>query len=94
MISGVSHQVITITGELENMTRQQVAKRIEQEGGVFSNRVTKHTTLLVRGNRAGCCKPLQAATVGAAVIDEIDLMEMLGAAHTRRLPGLMVEVRS
>jgi DNA ligase (NAD+) len=93
MISGVSHQVIAVTGELENMTRQQVAERIKQAGGVFSNRVTKQTTLLVKGSRSGSHKPRQASSVGAAVIDEIDFMQMLGAAHTRRLPGLLVEIR-
>jgi NAD-dependent DNA ligase len=84
-------QTVSITGELENLTRNQAAYHIKQAGGDFTSSLPDRTTLLVRGSKAGDYKVGRACEIGAAVISEDDLMEMLGLPYTPRIPGLLVE---
>ncbi|MBF0194346.1 MAG: hypothetical protein HQL71_07285 [Magnetococcales bacterium] len=86
-------QTISITGQLENLTRSQAARLIVEAGGVFSRNMNSQTTLLVKGAKANKSLPRLAASIGAAVITEDDLVEMLGVPYTGRLPGLLVEVK-
>ncbi len=85
-------QTVAITGQLENLTKSQAAQLIKRAGGDFTNSIPDRTTLVVRGAKAGGHKIGRAAEIGAAVISEDDLLEMLGVPHTGRLPGLLVEV--
>jgi DNA ligase (NAD+) len=85
-------QTMTITGELQNLTRDQAAQRIVAAGGEFSPEVSHRTTLLVTGAKPVAHKIQHATSVGAAIITEDDLMEMLEIPRTTRLPGLLVEV--
>ena len=86
-------QTISITGQLENLTRSQAARLIKEAGGVFSRKMNAQTTLLVKGAKGNNSLPVKAASVGAAVITEDDLVEMLGVPYTGRLPGLLFEIK-
>lgn len=73
-LAGVS---IVITGTLESMSRDEMAERIQQAGGVFQPSVTKTTNYLVMGAKAGVSKRTKAEALGVQVIDEKQLLAML-----------------
>jgi len=67
-----------ITGTLESMGRNEAADKIRQLGGTFQSSVTKNTTYLVMGAKAGASKAQKAEKLGVTVIDEQRLMELIG----------------
>ncbi len=67
-----------ITGSLIRMSRDIAADKIRSLGGVFQTSVAKGTTYLVMGEKAGASKATKAEALGTKVINEDQLIEMLG----------------
>ncbi len=70
-------KTFVLTGTLPGLKRAAAAALIEKAGGKVSGSVSKKTDYVVAGDEAGS-KLDKAAALGVAVIDEAQLLEMLG----------------
>eukprot|EP01107_Rhizomastix_libera_P002590 TRINITY_DN1450_c0_g2_i1.p1 TRINITY_DN1450_c0_g2~~TRINITY_DN1450_c0_g2_i1.p1 ORF type:complete len:776 (+),score=232.52 TRINITY_DN1450_c0_g2_i1:919-3246(+) len=70
-------KVFCITGVLESLDREEAHELIEKYGGLFVKTLAKKTTHLIMGSEAGETKQEKAKEVGAQVISEDDLLEMI-----------------
>jgi len=66
-----------LTGALPHLTRQEAKARIESAGGKVTGTVSKKTSYVVAGEEAGS-KLDKARELGVRVIEEADLLTMLG----------------
>lgn len=66
-----------LTGTLPNMTRDEAGELIKAAGGKVSGSVSKKTSYVVAGDEAGS-KLTKARELGVSVIDEAELLHMLG----------------
>ena len=71
-------QSFVITGTLETMSRDAAANRIRELGGTFQTSVAKGTTYLVMGQKAGQSKADKARSLGTKVIEETELLKIIG----------------
>jgi DNA ligase (NAD+) len=69
-------KTFVLTGKLENYTRDEAAKLIEERGGRVSSSVSKKTDFVIAGSDAGS-KLTKAEGLGVAVLDETAFREML-----------------
>lgn len=69
-------KTFVLTGKLENYTRDEAAKLIEERGGRVSSSVSKNTDFVVAGSDAGS-KLTKAESLGVAVIDENEFRSMI-----------------
>jgi len=67
-----------ITGSLDTMSRDEAAEKIRAMGGTFQASVGKDTTYLVAGGKVGESKLKKAEAYGTIIIDEQQLMGILG----------------
>jgi DNA ligase (NAD+) len=67
-----------ITGTLENMGRDDAAERIRNLGGIFQASVAKDTDYLIVGENVGESKLKQARQYGTKVINEKELLKLIG----------------
>ncbi len=67
---------VVLTGSLAAMSRPEAQKLIEERGGVCQSAVTKTTTLVIAGDKAGS-KLDKARKLGIRVIDEREFLAML-----------------
>ena len=68
-------KTFVLTGKLENFTRDEAAKLIEDRGGRVSSSVSKKTDYVVAGSDAGS-KLTKAESLGVTVIDEAEFTSM------------------
>ncbi len=68
---------LVVTGSLEHFTRESIEERIRLLGGKASGSVSKNTTLLVAGQKAGS-KLDKATALGVEVIDEATFLARYG----------------
>jgi len=66
-----------ITGTLDSMSRDEAADKLRSLGATFQSSITKSTSYLVMGTKAGQSKAIKAQKLGVQVIDEEQLREML-----------------
>ena len=66
-----------LTGTLPSMSRDEAAEKIKKMGGKVSSSVSKKTSYVVAGDAAGS-KLTKAQALGVAVIDEAELLRMIG----------------
>jgi DNA ligase (NAD+) len=69
-------KTFVLTGKLENYTRDEAAKLIEDRGGRMSSSVSKKTDFVVAGEDAGS-KLTKAESVGVKVMNEQEFSAML-----------------
>jgi len=74
--NSLSEQVFVLTGTLSQMTRTEVKTQLENLGAKVTNSVSKKTTCLVAGEKAGS-KLTKAETLGIKIINEADLINLL-----------------
>jgi DNA ligase (NAD+) len=76
---GVAGKTFVLTGTLPTLKRDEAGDRIKSAGGKVSGSVSKKTDFVVAGEEAGS-KLEKAKELGVAVIDEAELLRMLGGA--------------
>ncbi|MFN0139325.1 MAG: NAD-dependent DNA ligase LigA [Pyrinomonadaceae bacterium] len=69
-------KTFVLTGKLENYTRDEAAKLIEERGGRVSSSVSKKTDYVVAGEDAGS-KLTKAESLGVKVLDESDFRSLI-----------------
>jgi DNA ligase (NAD+) len=73
-----SGKTFVLTGTLENYTRDEASKLIEDRGGRVSSSVSKKTDYVLAGSEAGS-KLAKAESLGIAVLDEVEFGSMLSS---------------
>ena len=71
-------QNFVVTGTLESMGRDEAADKIRAQGGTFQTSVAKDTTYLVSGGKVGASKLKKAEQYGTKIINEQELLKILG----------------
>ncbi len=76
----LSGKTFVITGTLPTLSRDQAKDMVESAGGKVAGSVSKKTDYVVAGTEAGS-KLIKAQELGVAVIDEAQLLTLVGAAE-------------
>ncbi|MGI8408465.1 MAG: BRCT domain-containing protein, partial [Pyrinomonadaceae bacterium] len=69
-------KTFVLTGKLENFTRDEAAKLIEERGGRVSSSVSKKTDFVVAGSDAGS-KLTKAESLGVMILSEGEFESMI-----------------
>jgi len=77
-VEAIAGKTFVLTGTLPTLKRDDAGDRIKQAGGKLSGSVSKKTDFVVAGEEAGS-KLDKAKELGVRVIDEAELLQMLGA---------------
>ena len=72
----LSGMTVVATGSLEHFTRQGVQEEIRRRGGKAASSVSKNTTFVVAGAKAGS-KAQKAADLGIPILSEAEFLEFL-----------------
>jgi DNA ligase (NAD+) len=78
-LAAIAGKSFVLTGTLPTLKRDEAADRIKLAGGKISGSVSKKTDFVVAGEEAGS-KLDKAKELGVSVIDEAELLRMLGQA--------------
>jgi DNA ligase (NAD+) len=73
--NSLSEEVFVLTGSLSQMTREEAKAKLESLGAKVTNSVSKKTTCLVAGEKAGS-KLTKAEALGIKIINESDLIKL------------------
>lgn len=74
----LSGKSFVVTGTLETMSRDEAADAIRARGGTFQTSVGKDTDYLVAGGKVGASKLAKARAYGTTVINESELLKLIG----------------
>jgi len=69
--------VFVVSGVFYQMTRNELKKAIEDNGGKVSTSISKKTNFVVAGDNMGPSKKTKAADLGIAIISEQDFIDMV-----------------
>lgn len=69
-------KTFVLTGKMENFTRNEAAKLIEERGGRVASSVSKNTDFVVAGESAGS-KLTKAERLGVSILSENDFQELV-----------------
>lgn len=72
-------QSYVVTGTLSKMGRDEAEARLRELGATVTGSVTKHTTVLIVGEKPGSSKTVKAEKLGIPVIHEAEFLELLRA---------------
>lgn len=70
-------QIFVVSGVFENISRDELKKLIEDNGGKVGSGITSKTSYLVAGDKMGPSKRTKADSLGVPIISENDFMNML-----------------
>ncbi|NJB70536.1 DNA ligase (NAD+) [Saonia flava] len=68
---------IVVSGVFEKVSRMELKKLIEDNGGKVSSSISSKTSYLVAGDKMGPSKRTKAETLGVSIISEDDFLEMI-----------------
>lgn len=70
-------KVFVVSGVFYKMTRNELKKSIEDNGGRVSSSISKKTNYIVAGDNMGPSKKTKAEALGVTIISEHDFIEMI-----------------
>ena len=70
-------KVFVVSGVFYKMTRNELKKSIEDNGGRVSSSISKKTDYIVAGDNMGPSKKTKAEDLGVTIISEHDFIEMI-----------------
>jgi len=70
-------KVFVVSGVFENVSRNELKKLIEDNGGKVSSSISKKTSYVVAGDKMGPSKRTKAESLEVAIISEDDFLEMI-----------------
>ncbi|WP_435255169.1 NAD-dependent DNA ligase LigA [Tenacibaculum sp. A30] len=71
-------KVFVVSGVFHQMSRNELKKAIEDNGGKVSSSISKKTTYIVAGDNMGPSKLTKAESLGIPIISEQDFIDMIG----------------
>jgi DNA ligase (NAD+) len=71
-------QIFVVSGVFTKVSRDELKKLIEDNGGKVGSSVSSKTTFLVAGDKMGPSKRTKAETLGVQIISEDDFLEIVG----------------
>tara|TARA_B100000809_G_scaffold35204_1_gene30949 strand:+ start:8850 stop:10856 length:2007 start_codon:yes stop_codon:yes gene_type:complete len=71
-------KIFVVSGVFHKMSRNELKKSIEDNGGKVSSSISKKTTFIVAGDNMGPAKLEKATTLGVSIISEDEFTEILG----------------
>mgnify|MGYP000529184072 CR=1 FL=1 len=69
--------IFVVSGVFHQLTRNELKKAIEDNGGKVSSSISKKTTYIVAGDNMGPSKLAKAETLGLSIISEQDFIDMI-----------------
>ncbi|OIQ39191.1 MAG: DNA ligase (NAD(+)) LigA [Bacteroidetes bacterium MedPE-SWsnd-G1] len=69
---------IVVSGVFHVMSRNELKKSIEDNGGKVSSSISKKTSFIVAGDNMGPSKLVKAESLGVSIISETDYLKLLG----------------
>jgi DNA ligase (NAD+) len=70
-------QTFVVSGVFENLSRDELKKMIEDNGGKVGSSISSKTSYLVAGDKMGPSKRTKAESLGVPIISETDFLNML-----------------
>ena len=70
-------KVFVVSGVFHQMSRNELKKAIEDNGGKVSSSISKKTDYVVAGDNMGPSKKVKAESLGVAIISEDDFLQMI-----------------
>jgi DNA ligase (NAD+) len=70
-------QTFVVSGVFENLSRDELKKLIEDNGGKLGSSISSKTSYLVAGDKMGPSKRTKAESLGVPIISETDFLGML-----------------
>ncbi|MCG8720895.1 hypothetical protein G1K82_07965 [Tenacibaculum finnmarkense] len=74
----LSEKVFVVSGVFHQMTRNELKKAIEDNGGKVSSSISKKTSFIVAGDNMGPSKLTKAESLGISIISEQEFIDMIG----------------
>ena len=73
----LAEKIIVVSGVFHKMSRNELKKAIEDNGGKVSSSISKKTSFIVAGDNMGPSKLEKAESLGVAIISEQEFIDML-----------------
>ncbi|MBE7698563.1 NAD-dependent DNA ligase LigA [Tenacibaculum finnmarkense] len=74
----LAEKVFVVSGVFHQMTRNELKKAIEDNGGKVSSSISKKTSFIVAGDNMGPSKLAKAESLGILIISEQEFIDMIG----------------